>query len=335
MISINSNDKEVISKNGFYSTIIKEDGKPAVFKKVQFLVNGVMYNKVTDKNGEAKLNIRLDPGDYYITTLCEKLCKTKHLKVLPDTRITTRMEGTEINKTFSDSTSYQCAIYDEENNRLKHEVAITVNGVTYNKTADAEGLYKLAIRLNPGTYLLKAQYRGNNLYKPSSIENHIVVIPDPKKPKIYNPIKWMKQPDGYTCGPTALAMCSQILGKPITISQFKSACKTNYHDGTSPNNLINGAKSKGFKLTPISRNINGVKSAIDNGKPVIAHVMTKSLKCLGWVNNYGHYIVIYNYKDGHYNIADPTKGLGSNCSYSTVDAATGGRDIKYYSVDII
>ena len=35
---------------------------------VTFNVNGVFYNRLTDSNGQAALNIRLPPGEYIITS---------------------------------------------------------------------------------------------------------------------------------------------------------------------------------------------------------------------------------------------------------------------------
>ena len=35
---------------------------------VTFNVNGIFYNRVTDANGTAKLNINLQPGKYIITS---------------------------------------------------------------------------------------------------------------------------------------------------------------------------------------------------------------------------------------------------------------------------
>lgn len=45
-------------------TLTDEDGKPLANKDVQILIVGVTYNRTTDSNGEAKLNINLLPGDY-------------------------------------------------------------------------------------------------------------------------------------------------------------------------------------------------------------------------------------------------------------------------------
>ena len=301
---------------------------------VTFTINGKSYEKTTDMVGEAKLNINLAKGVYDITTSSYQVIKKNTIHIDERPKKVTTMEGVNISKAFSDPLPYQCAVYDDAG-RVAGTVDITVNGKTYERTPDSEGLYKLNIHLNPGTYQITAKYRGDQDHLPSQIVNTIHIVEDPKEPeRVYNPIRIQYQPNSWTCGPTSLAMCSQILGDETSINAFANACYTD-GSGTSPTNLIAGARKLGFKVTPIPRNVDGVSEAIENGKPVIAHIMTGGVYCLGWQGNYGHYIVIYEWNDDYYYIADPTKGLG-RCSHSMIDNAMRGYDgIKYSSVERI
>jgi len=309
------------------ATGVRLEGIPITFK-----INGVEYERTTGINGEAKLNIRLNRGEYAITTSYNNIKNTNTIFIKEKPKLSTRMEGTNMTKAYSDPTQYQCAVYDP-NGRVSGSVNISINGQTYNVNSNSEGLYKLNIKLNPGRYQLTATYAGDENHLGSQIVNTIEIVEDPKK-IVYNPVVWQRQPNGYTCGPTSLAMCSQILGKSTSISAFSNACYTT-SNGTSPANLIAGARKLGFKVTAIGRNYDVVKKAIDAGKPVIAHVMTKTMSCLGWQGNYGHYVVIYDYDDGYYHVADPTKGI-SWCWKSQVDNATiGYAGIQYYSVELI
>ena len=52
----------------FKATLLDGQGKPYAQQKVQFNVNGVMYNRVTDSSGQALLNINLPSGEYIITS---------------------------------------------------------------------------------------------------------------------------------------------------------------------------------------------------------------------------------------------------------------------------
>lgn len=53
----------------FTATLIDGQGKLYANQIIKFNVNGVFYNRVTDNNGIASLNIRLLPGKYIITSI--------------------------------------------------------------------------------------------------------------------------------------------------------------------------------------------------------------------------------------------------------------------------
>ena len=306
------------------ATGVRLEGVP-----VTFTINGKEYQKTSGLDGEAKLNINLAKGDYEIKTTSFKTTKTNKIHIDERPKKVTRMEGTNISKAYSDKIPYQCAVYDD-NGRVAGNVDIIVNGVKYTKQPDSTGLYQLNINLKPGTYKITAIFHGDDDHLGSQIVNTIHIVEDPKR--VYNPIRMKYQPNSYTCGPTSLSMCSQILGNEVSINSFSNACYTD-GSGTSPSNMIAGARKLGFKVTAIGRSYDAVKKAIDSGKPVIAHVMTITMSCLGWQGNYGHYVVIYDYDNGYYHVADPTKGIAW-CYKNQVDYATRGYEgIQYYSVE--
>ena len=93
----------------------------------------------------------------------------------------TYMDGINLTKIEGEATPYQCALYRQDiNERVWDKVKITINGVTYTKEADNTGLYKLNINLNPGTYDITAEFEGNKYFKPSKIQNKVVVNPKPQ-----------------------------------------------------------------------------------------------------------------------------------------------------------
>ena len=53
----------------FSALILDEQGRPYVNQKVTFNINGVFYTRITNSDGVANLNIKLQPGKYIITTL--------------------------------------------------------------------------------------------------------------------------------------------------------------------------------------------------------------------------------------------------------------------------
>ena len=52
----------------FKVNLVDGQGRPYAGQSVTFNINGVFYNRVTDGSGQAKLNIRLLPGEYIITS---------------------------------------------------------------------------------------------------------------------------------------------------------------------------------------------------------------------------------------------------------------------------
>ncbi len=153
--------------------------------KLCFTVNGINYERVTNENGLASLPINLSQGDYEIAMTSYETVKKNQIHIDEEPPKPTRMEGTDINKTYGESTPYQCAVYSG-NERVSGTVNITVNGVTYKKTPNSEGLYKLNINLQPGSYILRAEFTGNNKYASSSVENKINIKEAPKpQPKSY------------------------------------------------------------------------------------------------------------------------------------------------------
>ena len=143
------------------------------------------------------------------------------------------------------------------------------------------------------------------------------------------------QDDKYSCGVASLQMCLQFLFDYKYESYIKKTLGTN-KDGTTPAQLINGAKKLGYKVTVIPREFKEVKKALDNYCPVILQIETKSAgNCLGYKNSYGHYIMCYKAEDNKYYVIDPTKGKHT-CNFMKLNRATGGSsNRKFYKVEIL
>ncbi len=142
------------------------------------------------------------------------------------------------------------------------------------------------------------------------------------------------QDDSVSCGVCSLQMCMQFLFDYKFESYIKKTLGTN-KNGTTPTQLINGAKKLGYKVTPIPRTFKEVKKALDNYSPVILQIETKSAgNCLSYKNSYGHYIMCYKADTNKYYVMDPTKGP-KVCNSTTLNKATGGGNRKFYKVEMI
>lgn len=148
--------------------------EPVKNRPLLFYINGVYYTRTTDNNGYASLNINLPRGvysckiinaydDYY-----EYSETTNTVKVISSTF----MDGTNISKMEDETAVYQCAVYDELG-RVQCNVTIKVNGVTYTRHTESDGLVKLNIRLPKGEYDIIAEFTGDESHTGSKVVNHI------------------------------------------------------------------------------------------------------------------------------------------------------------------
>ena len=142
----------------FYATFIGEGGKVLANTNVTFNINGVFYTKTTDVNGTAKLNIRLNPGNYTLTAYNPFNGEQKGFNVLVKPLI---VENYDITKYFLNGTQYSAKVYNKNGSLAVGEiVTFNVHGVFYNRTVGSDGYVHLNINLNPGDYIITAIYDG-------------------------------------------------------------------------------------------------------------------------------------------------------------------------------
>ena len=65
----------------FKAYLVNGQGNPYPGQTVQFNINGVFYNRVTNSNGIASLNINLQRGTYIITSSHNGLSISNHIYV--------------------------------------------------------------------------------------------------------------------------------------------------------------------------------------------------------------------------------------------------------------
>ena len=158
---------------------------PIANEEVGIEINGKQYIKTTDDNGVARLNINLPVGKYTAKIYWRGNKEFNKVTAYTDVLIVTGtyLDGINLTKNEGDATPYQCALYRRDNNeRIRDKINLTINGVTYVKEADTDGLYKLNINLGKGIYNLKAEFKGNPYFKQSDINNTITINEKPPEP---------------------------------------------------------------------------------------------------------------------------------------------------------
>ena len=137
----------------FEVKIYNKDGTLVINKNVTFNINGVFYNRITDSNGVARLNINLRPGNYIITTIFEGLTIGNNINVLP-TLVTS-----DLSMKYLDGSKFTAQTLDGQGNPLTNQnVSFNINGVLYQKVTDKEGIASLNITLLAGEYIITSYW---------------------------------------------------------------------------------------------------------------------------------------------------------------------------------
>ena len=155
--TIFGNDTTLYFRNGtqYMAKFLDSDGKALANTDVKFNINGVFYTRVTDENGIARLNIRLDPASYIITAYNPVTGEQKanEVTVLP------RIIAKDLSMKYLDGSTFNATLVDGQGKAIAGvNITFNINGVFYHKTTDADGVTKLNIRLMPGEYIITSMY---------------------------------------------------------------------------------------------------------------------------------------------------------------------------------
>ena len=155
--TILGNDTTLYFRNGtqYVAKFLDGNGKALANTDVKFNINGVFYTRVTDENGIARLNIRLDPASYIITAYNPVTGEQKanNITVLP------RIIAKGLSMKYLDGSTFNAALVDGQGKAISGvNITFNINGVFYHKTTNADGVTKLNIRLMPGEYIITSMY---------------------------------------------------------------------------------------------------------------------------------------------------------------------------------
>ena len=137
--------------------LINGTSKPVAGVNITMNINGVFYNRTTDSNGTARLNINLPPGEYILTALdpITGLQMSYNITVLPT------INATDLEMKYKDGSTFNAMALDGQGNPVKGAtIRFNVNGVFYNRITDSDGIAKLNINLMAGKYIITSEYDG-------------------------------------------------------------------------------------------------------------------------------------------------------------------------------
>ena len=156
-------------------------------KPIQIILNGVTYSKITDANGEVKLNLKLTKGVYLaeITFAGDDLTNnaSKTFKVTVESPIQTKLQIGDkyINYRQGSRCLFYVKLRDANNKIIKNQkVVFKVAGKTFSAITDNSGNAKIYLNLKKGTYTVKYYYYKSNAPYLASNGNYKITV----KPKI-------------------------------------------------------------------------------------------------------------------------------------------------------
>lgn len=138
--------------------LLGPDGKPVkAGQSVVFNINGVFYTRNSNDDGYVKMNINLQPGTYTITAEYNGLRASNTIKVL------NVLTGKDVNMEYRDGSKYEAKLLDGQGKPYAGQtIRLNINGVFYDRVTDANGIARLNLNLQPGTYIITASYNGLN-----------------------------------------------------------------------------------------------------------------------------------------------------------------------------
>ena len=175
-------DAKAGEKGNYFNFTLKDvDGNPLANQNVSIGFNGVVYNRTTDENGRAQLQINLaKAGDYTFTIVF--LGDNEYNGAFAVQKITVNKKSTSISaaaKTYKAKATKKYTVTLKTNKGSSIDgktylksgkvVKLTINGKTYSAKTNAKGQATFTIKLTKkGKFNAKVTFKGDNSYKAAS-----------------------------------------------------------------------------------------------------------------------------------------------------------------------
>ena len=171
--TVNATDIVKVFRNGtqYYATFRDSNGNYlAEGTVVTFNIHGVFYERAVKEKGLAKLNLNLEQGTYILTATNPVTGENAANTI---TVISKLVDNHDITKYYRNATQYTLRVIADNGKTAGagEKVTFNINGVFYTRTTNESGMVKLNINLEPGTYVITAEYGG------CRVSNTVKVLP--------------------------------------------------------------------------------------------------------------------------------------------------------------
>ena len=275
--------------SSWWVTLTDSDDDAISEVTVKIGILGKVYNIKTDENGIAKLPINLASGTYYINATFEG--NENYAGSFANATITVNKAATSLRSedlvlSYRDGSSWEVTLVDDYGNAISDvNVALGVNGRTYNVKSDANGVARLTINLAPGTYEVNATFKGNSKYDASFTNATVTVNKAVVVLSSYN--LTMSYKDGSSWDVSAY----DDKGNAISDVNIEFGIKGKTYNVKTD---INGIAKLPVNLAPGSYNVNATLSSNKYEAELIEAFITVNKALLILSGN----DIVMNYKDG-------------------------------------
>ena len=339
--SINVGSTTVIRGKYLYVYLKDGNGKAMANQKVSIKINGKTYEKTTNSNGRAALNIKLTGSKYstkvyfYKSGIYSAASKSFTLKISDNKPKITVANATVIRGKY-------LYVYLKDKSgavMASKKVTIRINGKNYVKTTNSNGRAALKIKLTGSKYAAKVYFYKSGVYSYSSKSFTLNIVNNKPSFTIANStvVKgnylyvYLKDKAGSVMANQKVAV--KLNGKTYamtTNSNGRIALKVTLAAKkytTNPNFYKTGvysASSKSFTLNVVN----------DNSKNSVANILAAATKVRNYVNSYKRLpetVTVGSYKisieEFSYLMSESIVGLNKG-SISSVKILEGIQDVE-------
>ena len=154
---------------------LTSNGTALASKPISILLNGVTYNKNTDKKGEVTLNVKLNKGTYdakitYLgDDLTENATETCTVTIKDPIKTKLKIGDKYINYRQGSKCLFYVKLVDASGKAVKNQmVTFKVAGKKYTAKTNKNGEAKIYLKLKKGKYTVKYSFKKNSPYLSSS-----------------------------------------------------------------------------------------------------------------------------------------------------------------------
>ena len=168
------------SAGDVFNATLTVDGIPLDGRTVDFTVNGRTYSKVTDSNGVAGLPIGLNKGSYPVSVSYAGESNINKAsassKVIVVSSNASKLSVKPLTAYYGDKNVFTATLTVDGFALGGRTVDFTVNGRTYSKTTNANGVASLDINLKAGNYSISASYGGETYVNKAKASSKITIL---------------------------------------------------------------------------------------------------------------------------------------------------------------